>query len=100
MKAAASRIVVRMLWMMMLLAFLCWPVALLAGDVAAITGEVNDSYQVVADDGLIYEVADTEKGNELVLNHIGEKVKVTGEVEEEDDVKILTVAAFEVLQGE
>ena len=47
-----------------------------------------------------YEVADTEKGNELVLNHIGEKVKVTGEVEEEDDVKILTVAAFEVLQGE
>lgn len=59
-----------------------------------IVGEVNDQYQIVAKDGTIYEIADTELGNE-VLKHIGEVVEVTGDVEEEDGDKVLEVKSFE-----
>ncbi len=59
-----------------------------------IVGEVNDQYQIVAKDGTIYEIADTELGNE-VLKHIGEVVEVTGDVEEDDGDKVLEVKSFE-----
>jgi hypothetical protein len=60
-----------------------------------IVGEVNDQYQIVARGGTIYEIADTELGNEL-LKHIGEVAEVTGDVEEEDGVKVLDVKSFEI----
>lgn len=60
-----------------------------------IVGEVDDQYQIVAKDGTVYEIADTELGNEL-LKHIGEVAEVTGDVEEEDGVKVLDVKSFEI----
>jgi len=60
-----------------------------------IVGEVNDQYQIVARGGTVYEIADTELGNEL-LKHIGEVAEVTGDVEEEDGVKVLDVKSFEI----
>lgn len=75
--------------------FLFMAVPALAGELTLI-GEVNDNYQLVAN-GQIYEIADTPKGNELAENYISAKVKVTGSVEESNDMKTLTVAAFEVL---
>ena len=59
-------------------------------------GEVNDNYQIVAD-GQIYEIADTQKGNELVDNYVSYRVEVTGSVEEIDDVKVLTVVSYKLL---
>ena len=62
-----------------------------------IKGEVNDNYQIVAEDGQIYEVADTDKGNELVLQHISKIVKISGTIEESDEGgKIITVISYEV----
>ena len=58
-----------------------------------IVGEVNDQYQIVTKDGTIYEIADTETGDE-VLKLIGSVIEVTGEVEEEDGVKIIDVKSF------
>jgi len=58
-----------------------------------IVGEVNDQYQIVAKDSTIYEIADTEKGDE-VLQFIGSVVEVTGQVEEKDGVKVLDVKSF------
>lgn len=66
-----------------------------AGEVTLI-GEVNDSYQLVAD-GQIYEIADTPKGNEMAENHINAKVKVTGTVEGQNDMKTITVTDFQVM---
>ena len=60
-----------------------------------IVGEVNDQYQIVTDDGTIYEIADTELGNEL-LQHIGEVAEVKGDIEEEDDVKVFDVKSFDI----
>ena len=68
----------------------CW------AEVVTIIGEVNDAQQIVADNQL-YEVADNALGDDLVYNYIMERVKVTGFVEEKDDMKIITVMSFEVV---
>lgn len=75
--------------------FFCTALPAMAAEVSLI-GEVNDNYQLVAN-GQIYEIADTPKGNELAENYISAKVKVTGSVEESNDMKTLTVVAFEVM---
>ena len=66
-----------------------------AGDITLV-GEVNDTQQIVAD-GQIYEVANTPAGDDLVINYIAVKVKVTGTVEEKEDMKIITVKSFEAV---
>ena len=85
---------VRILAVLVLILMLATPV--LATEVTLI-GKVNDSYQIETDQGDVYEVADTEMGNEL-LNHIGKKVEVTGTVAEEEGVKTITVAVYVVLE--
>ena len=67
-----------------------------AFDVVTIVGEVNDTSQIVVD-GEIYEVDDTPQGNHLVKNYMGQKVKVTGKLRIEGDMRILDVTAFEVV---
>jgi cell division protein FtsL len=73
------------------------PFSAMASEAMTIQGEVNDSYQIVDDNGQVYEIADTAQGNDLVENHIGEKAKVVGTVQQDQDVKIITVTAFEIL---
>jgi hypothetical protein len=87
-----TRIIVTVL---VIFLFFCTVMPALAGNVTLI-GEVNDNYQLVAN-GQIYEIADTAKGNELAENYISAKVKVTGSVEEGNDMKTLTVVTFEVM---
>jgi hypothetical protein len=64
----------------------------------ALVGEVNDTYQIVGEDGQIYEVAADEIGNQVVLTLISQKVKVTGTIKEKNDVKIITILSYEVLE--
>ena len=62
-----------------------------------IRGTVNDKYQIVSEDGQIYEVAESEKGDEVVLQNIGKIVKISGTIEESDEGdKIITVISYEV----
>lgn len=75
--------------------FLVFSYMAFAGDIT-IVGEVNDTQQIVAD-GQIYEVANTPTGDDLVFNYIAVKVKVTGTVEENEDMKIITVKSFKAV---
>lgn len=68
-----------------------------ASDVVTIVGEVNDTYQIVAD-GVMYEVDDTPQGDDLVKNYISQKVKVIGKLRIEGDMRIIAVKAFEVVE--
>ncbi len=68
----------------------------LAGEVT-ITGEVNGDYQIVADNGDVYDVAEDEKGDDLVAN-VGKKVEVQGTLMEEDGSKTLKVVSFKVIE--
>ncbi len=67
-----------------------------ASETMTLIGEINDNYQLIAD-GRIYEIADTPEGNELAENHINAQAKVTGTVENRDDMLIITVTSFEIL---
>jgi hypothetical protein len=58
-----------------------------------IIGEVNYFYQIMAD-GQVYEVANTSMGDDLVINHVAEKVEATGTVEEKEEVKINQGSGF------
>lgn len=72
-------------------------VSALADAPATITGEVTESNEIVTDDGTAYTIASTEKGDELAAM-VGEKVKVTGTVQEAEGENIITVENFSVVQ--
>ena len=74
------------------------PLAATVSETMTIEGEVNDTRQVVGSDGAVYDIADNDQGNELIESHIGEKVKVTGTVAQDQDVKIITVTDFEMIE--
>jgi hypothetical protein len=74
-------------------------VLLVAAPVTAnttITGEVGDSGEIIANNGMIYAIAGTEKGEELA-SMVGETVTVTGTVQEAEGEKILTVESFKIV---
>ncbi|MCJ7538725.1 MAG: hypothetical protein WBC36_15930 [Desulfobacterales bacterium] len=66
-------------------------------DEITITGMINDTYQIVADNGTVYEVADTDMGNDL-LNYVGKTVEVIGAVVEEEGVKVINVKSYKILE--
>ena len=67
------------------------------GEAITIVGTVNDTYQIETEDGAIYDIGDTEKGQE-VGELIGQQVKVQGTVEEEEGVKVISITAFEIFE--
>ena len=68
-----------------------------AFDVITIVGEVNDASQIMSD-GEIYEVDDTPQGDDLVKNYMRQKVKVTGKMRIEGDMRILDVTKIKVVK--
>lgn len=70
-------------------------VALPAVAGTTITGEVGYANELISEDGTVYSIADTEKGDELSAM-VGETVQVTGTVEEDDGEKIILVDSFTV----
>jgi hypothetical protein len=68
----------------------------LAGE-TVISGKVTADNQLLSDDGQVYEVSDTENGNQL-LEHMEKKVAVKGTVAEKDGKKMITVTSFEILK--
>ena len=72
----------------------------LAMDPSTVTflATVTDGYQLVDDEGQPYEVENTAKGNELVLNYVGRKVEVTGTVQDEVDYKLVVVESYRVVE--
>ncbi|MEJ2101284.1 MAG: hypothetical protein P8X68_15095, partial [Desulfobacterales bacterium] len=72
-------------------------IALLAGIAAAadevnITGTINEDSQLVDDSGMVYDIGDTEMGNQ-VMELVGKKVSVKGTVMEAEGTKIITITA-------
>ncbi|MBN1831746.1 MAG: hypothetical protein JW896_06495 [Deltaproteobacteria bacterium] len=70
----------------------------LSADEVTISGTVNDNYEIETDDGEIYEIGDSEQGDELV-GYVGSRVEVTGTIEEDEDgVKVITITSFVLLE--
>ena len=69
----------------------------MASEPVNIEGTVNENYQLVDDQGQFYEIADTTQGSELAEMHVGEKVKATGTIEENDGYQVFVVTSFQTL---
>lgn len=69
----------------------------LAGGSATLTGEVSESNEIITDDGTVYTIAATEKGDELAAM-VGETVTATGTIQEAEGEKVITVTAFTVME--
>ena len=67
-----------------------------AADRMAVMGTVMDDYRIVTDQGESYEIADTDLGNS-VMDYVGQKVEVQGEVTEEEGFKIVRVVEYRLL---
>jgi ribosomal protein L4 len=67
------------------------------GQEMMITGSINNANQIVAKDGQIFDVADTQEGKEL-LSHVGMKVQVKGTVLENEGKKQISVSAYEIIK--
>jgi hypothetical protein len=80
--------------------FLCMmlaAVSVMADVSATIMGEVTETNEIVTDDGIAYTIASTEKGDELAAM-VGERVRVTGTVQEAEGERTITVTNFSVVQ--
>ncbi len=62
-----------------------------------IVGEVNDDFQIIADGDQVYEIMTDDNGEELA-GHAGEKVKVAGEIVEDEGDRVIKVLSYEVLE--
>ena len=65
-------------------------------EAVTLVGEINDTYQLVAG-GQIYDVEQNAIGSDLTENYISVKVKVEGVVREGEELKIITVTSFQVI---
>ena len=63
-----------------------------------IIGEVNEDSQIVGRDGTVYEIAITEVGNE-VMSYIGAVVEVQGSLIVENNVNIVYITSFKLLES-
>ena len=69
----------------------------ICGKDVTIVGTVTDAYQIEAKDGNLYDIGDTEQGQE-VSELVGKQVQVKGSVEEEDGVKVISITTFTIVE--
>ena len=68
-----------------------------SSDMASISGKITAENKLVADDGQVYNIADTEGGQDLLQN-VDKIVEVKGTVSEKDGKKEITVNSFKVVE--
>lgn len=70
-----------------------------SGDLVRITGIVNETSQFVTDNGEIYEIAETTRG-EALIEEVGVPVRVEGAIEEHDGILVIKVIDYKVMGDE
>ena len=68
----------------------------ISAETVTITGTVNADYEIIADDGQVYEVIENLKGEEVV-ELIDRKVRVTGSVTLKGGMKKIRIDSYEVI---
>jgi len=66
-------------------------------DQIVVSGMINESSQLVSDNGYVYELADTDQGTE-VKSMIGKKIQIKGTVLEEEGQVSVEVHDYSILE--
>lgn len=69
----------------------------LSSDMTLISGKVTADNELIADDGQVYNIADT-KGGKGLLKNVDKIVEVKGTVSEKDGKKEITVKSFRIVE--
>jgi hypothetical protein len=69
----------------------------IAGAEVSISGVINEDGQLVDNDGMAYDIAESEEGDQ-VMEMVGSKVTVKGTVMESEGTKIITISSFKVIE--
>jgi hypothetical protein len=69
----------------------------IAAEPVTLQGEVTEDNQLMTNDGEVYDIADTEKGAQ-VMEMVGEKIEVRGTLSEDEGDKEITVESFSVVE--
>jgi hypothetical protein len=69
----------------------------LSADMTMISGKITAENELVAEDGQVYNIANTEGGKKLLKN-VDKIVEVKGTVSEKDGKKEITVNSFRVVE--
>lgn len=93
MKSFLKRMAVLMGLMTLLMAM---SIAALA-DEQTIVGTINKHYQIIAQDGTVYKMADADKDPDF-LQGVGKKIEVVGVVAKENGVKTISVIDFSIIE--
>ena len=68
-----------------------------AGSEVSVSGVINEDGQLVDDNGMAYDLADNDEGNE-VMEMVGQKVAVKGTIMETEGTKIITISSFKIIE--
>lgn len=68
-----------------------------AANPVTIVGTVNDDYTLVDDEGEIYLIAESERGDQLAEN-AGVRVSVTGIIEEDDNGPVIHIHSYKIIK--
>ncbi len=69
----------------------------IAAETVTLQGQVTEDNQFMAEDGEVYDIADTEKGSE-VMELVGQEIEVRGTLSEDEGDKEITVESFSVME--
>ena len=69
----------------------------LAGPEVSISGVINEDGQLVDNDGMAYDIAESEEGDQI-MEMVGSKVTVKGTVMETEGTKIITISSFKIIE--
>ncbi len=69
----------------------------IAGAEVSISGVINEDGQLVDNDGMAYDIAESEEGDQI-MEMVGSKVTVKGTVMESEGTKIITISSFKVIE--
>ena len=76
------------------------PASIVLGEnTVTIVGELIDDFQFVTDNGLVFEIGDTEKGAELLSNLSDQRIRITGTIKKTDDTMVIYVTHYEIMKN-
>jgi len=92
------RSIVTIFFTLTFIAMLIMPATCLAGDMK-IEGKISDYGTIITDSGDEYNLAENEKSTEM-MDNVGKKVTVVGNVVENADGKTITVTSYKIMGEE
>jgi hypothetical protein len=69
-----------------------------AAEPILISGTVTDSFELETDDGLLLGIQPGEKGNELLFDHVGRRVAVTGTLIDDGGYQMIAIETYRVIE--